>query len=143
MRRFFALELLDNRYPQLHGLRVLAIVSVVQFHITSIFALEQAIRLDRDWVVSSLAVFFGMDLFFILSGFLIGSILLYSLKQKDTQKHPIRRFYLRRIFRTFPSSSPRRHGPRVPGTRSSFSTTATPRSTASASSPSSASSSST
>lgn len=103
MRRFFALELLDNRYPQLHGLRVLAIVSVVQFHITSIFALEQSIRLDRDWVVSSLAVFFGMDLFFILSGFLIGSILLYSLKHQDTQKHPIRRFYLRRIFRTFPS----------------------------------------
>jgi peptidoglycan/LPS O-acetylase OafA/YrhL len=102
VKRFFSLELLDNRYPQLHGLRVLAIITVVQFHITSIFALEQSIRLDRDWVVSSLAIFFGMDLFFILSGFLIGSILLYSLKQKETQKHPIRRFYLRRIFRTFP-----------------------------------------
>lgn len=103
VRRFFALELLDNRYPQLHGIRVLAIISVVQFHITSIFALEQSIRLDRDWVMSSLAVFFGMDLFFILSGFLIGSILIYGLKYQDQQKHPIRRFYLRRIFRTFPS----------------------------------------
>ena len=103
MRRFFSFELLDNRYPQLHGLRVLAIISVVQFHVTSIFALEQSIRLDRDWVLSSLAVFFGMDLFFILSGFLIGSILIYSLKNRETQKHPIRRFYLRRIFRTFPS----------------------------------------
>ncbi len=102
MRRFFSLDLLDNRYPQLHGLRVLAIISVVQFHVTSIFALEQSIRLDRDWVVSSLAIFFGMDLFFILSGFLIGSILLYSLKNKDTHKRPIRRFYLRRVFRTFP-----------------------------------------
>ncbi len=75
----------------------------MQFHVTSIFALEQSIRLDRDWVLSSLAVFFGMDLFFILSGFLIGSILLYSLKNRDKQKHPIRRFYLRRVFRTFPS----------------------------------------
>lgn len=103
LRRFFALDLLDNRYPQLHGLRVFAIISVVQFHVTSIFALEQAIRLDRDWVVSSLAVFFGMDLFFILSGFLIGSILLYALKHRAEQKHPIRRFYLRRVFRTFPS----------------------------------------
>jgi len=111
-RRFFALELLDNRYPQLHGLRVLAIVSVVQFHITTIFALEQSIRLDRDWVGSSLAIFFGMDLFFILSGFLIGSILLHSLKQKELEGKalerdgglgPIVRFYLRRIFRTFPS----------------------------------------
>jgi peptidoglycan/LPS O-acetylase OafA/YrhL len=112
VRRFFALELLDNRYPQLHGLRVLAIVSVVQFHVTTIFALEQAIRLDRDWVGSSLAIFFGMDLFFILSGFLIGSILLHSLKQsakpaaaagpKKRGLGPIARFYLRRIFRTFP-----------------------------------------
>ncbi|HSQ62661.1 MAG TPA: acyltransferase [Polyangiaceae bacterium] len=110
-RRFFSLELLDNRYPQLHGLRVLAIVSVVQFHITTIFALEQAIRLDRDWVGSSLAIFFGMDLFFILSGFLIGSILLHSLKQQALAREkgdkprglgPIARFYLRRIFRTFP-----------------------------------------
>ena len=103
MRRFFSLDLLDNRYPQLHGVRVLAIISVVQYHVTSIFALEQGVRLDRDWVMSSLAIFFGMDLFFILSGFLIGSILLYSLRNKDTQKHPIRRFYLRRVFRTFPS----------------------------------------
>jgi peptidoglycan/LPS O-acetylase OafA/YrhL len=102
VKRFFSLELLDNRYPQLHGLRVLAIVTVVQFHVTSIFALEQSIRLDRDWVLSSLAIFFGMDLFFILSGFLIGSILLYSLKNRETHKRPIRRFYLRRIFRTFP-----------------------------------------
>jgi peptidoglycan/LPS O-acetylase OafA/YrhL len=103
VRRFFALELLDNRYPQLHGIRVFAIISVVQFHVTSIFALEQSIRLDHDWVMSSLAVFFGMDLFFILSGFLIGTILLYGLKHRDEQKHPIRRFYLRRIFRTFPA----------------------------------------
>jgi peptidoglycan/LPS O-acetylase OafA/YrhL len=42
-----------------------------------------------------------MDLFFILSGFLIGSILLHSLEQQGSQG--IRRFYLRRIFRTFPS----------------------------------------
>lgn len=102
MRRFFSLDLLDNRYPALHGLRVLAIVGVVQFHVTSIFALEQSIRLDRDWVMSSLAIFFGMDLFFVLSGFLIGSILLRSLKPSARQKHPVRRFYLRRLFRTFP-----------------------------------------
>jgi peptidoglycan/LPS O-acetylase OafA/YrhL len=42
-----------------------------------------------------------MDLFFILSGFLIGSILLRSLELSGTQN--LRRFYLRRIFRTFPS----------------------------------------
>ena len=37
----------------------------------------------------------------MLSGFLIGSILLRSLQVDGTQN--LRRFYLRRIFRTFPS----------------------------------------
>src|SRR4051812_48980269 len=98
---FFALDLLDNRYPALHGLRVLAIVSVVQFHVTWIFGGEQSIAIDQDFMTSSLTVFFGMDLFFILSGFLIGSILLRSLQLNGTQN--LRRFYLRRILRTFPS----------------------------------------
>jgi peptidoglycan/LPS O-acetylase OafA/YrhL len=96
-----SLELLDNRYPALHGLRVLAIVSVVQFHVTWIFAGEQHISIDGDFVASSLTVFFGMDLFFILSGFLIGSILLRSLATQGTQN--LRRFYIRRVSRTFPS----------------------------------------
>ena len=100
-RRFFDLDLLDNRYPALHGLRVLGILSVIQFHVTWIFVGEQGIAIDGEWVASSLAVFFGMDMFFMLSGFLIGSILLRSLAVSGTQN--IRRFYIRRIFRTFPS----------------------------------------
>jgi peptidoglycan/LPS O-acetylase OafA/YrhL len=101
LKKLLELELLDNRYPALHGLRVIAIVSVVQFHVTWIFAGEQGIKLDGDWVASSLTVFFGMDLFFILSGFLIGSILLRSLEKEGTQN--LRRFYIRRVSRTFPS----------------------------------------
>jgi len=101
LAKFLELELLDNRYPALHGLRFLAIITVVQFHVTWIYAGEQRIILDPDWIGSSLAVFFGMDLFFMLSGFLIGSILLRSLETTGTQK--IRRFYVRRVFRTFPS----------------------------------------
>ena len=100
-RSFFGLDLLDDRYPALHGLRVLAIVSVIQFHVTWIFAGEQGIALDHDFVEASLTIFFGMDLFFVLSGFLIGSILLHSVESQGKQQ--IRRFYLRRIFRTFPS----------------------------------------
>lgn len=99
-RRLLELELLDNRYPALHGLRVLAILSVVQFHVTWIFAAEQGIAIDRGFFTSSLTVFFGMDLFFILSGFLIGSILLRSIETSGTQD--LRRFYIRRISRTFP-----------------------------------------
>lgn len=101
LRSFFALDLLDNRFPALHGIRVLAIISVVAYHVTWIFHGEQGIVLDQDFFNQSLTVFFGMDLFFILSGFLIGSILLRSLRQDGTQN--LKRFYLRRIFRTFPS----------------------------------------
>jgi peptidoglycan/LPS O-acetylase OafA/YrhL len=99
--RFFSLDLLDNRYPALHGFRVLAIITVVQYHVTWIFAGEQGIALDKTFFDASLTVFFGMDLFFILSGFLIGSILLRSLSL--TGSPMLRRFYIRRIFRTFPS----------------------------------------
>ncbi len=101
LRGFFALDLLDNRFSALHGLRVLAIVSVVAYHVTWIFMGEQGIFLDPAFFAQSLTVFFGMDLFFVLSGFLIGSILLRSVAQSGAQH--LRRFYLRRVFRTFPS----------------------------------------
>jgi peptidoglycan/LPS O-acetylase OafA/YrhL len=98
---FFGLDLLDNRFPVLHGMRVVAIITVVAYHVTWIFAGEQSIQLDPLFFAQSLAIFFGMDLFFVLSGFLIGSILLRSMSKSGTQD--IGRFYVRRIFRTFPS----------------------------------------
>ncbi len=101
LRRFLSLQLLDNRYPALHGVRVLAIVAVVQFHVTSIFVHDHALPMNLRAATMSLTVFFGMDLFFILSGFLIGAILLHSIDTAGSQQ--VRRFYLRRIFRTFPS----------------------------------------
>jgi len=100
-RSFFALDLLDNRHASLHGLRVLAIVSVLQYHVTAIYTQEAGIKLDSRWAESSMTIFFGMDLFFFLSGFLIGAILLRSIEVEKRQN--VRRFYLRRVFRTFPS----------------------------------------
>ncbi len=99
-RGLFALDLLDNRFPALHGLRVLAIITVVQFHLTWIYGGEEKIPIDIEWMTASLTIFFGMDLFFMLSGFLIGSILLRSIETQGKQQ--VRRFYLRRAFRTFP-----------------------------------------
>lgn len=98
---FFGLELLDNRYPALHGLRVFAILSVIQYHVTWVITTFPQVHLDQSFIDGSMSIFFGMDCFFVLSGFLIGSILLRSLDTSGTQN--IRRFYLRRIFRTFPS----------------------------------------
>lgn len=100
IHRFLELELLDNRYPAIHGLRVFGIVSVVQWHVTQILVRDYHQHFAPAWSSTSFCVFFGMDLFFVLSGFLIGSILLRSL---DTPRGQIGRFYLRRIFRTFPS----------------------------------------
>ncbi len=51
--------------------------------------------------MTSMTIFFGMDLFFILSGFLIGSILLRSVETAGFIN--VRRFWLRRAFRTFPA----------------------------------------
>lgn len=98
---WWALEPLDNRYPALHGMRVLAILSVIQYHVTWILWGEQDIDIDTGFREGSISIFYGMDLFFVLSGFLIGAILLRSLDLSGTQN--LRRFYIRRIFRTFPS----------------------------------------
>lgn len=115
--RWLDLDLLDNRYPTLHGLRVLAIVTVVQYHVTEVLAFLERLPLSREWVQGSMTIFFGMDCFFVLSGFLIGSILLRSVedagelaadgtRKRATWKERtqmLRRFYLRRVFRTFPA----------------------------------------
>ena len=103
MNKALSLEKLDNRYPSLHGLRVLAIVSVVQFHVTEILFFVEKMPLHPLFVASSMTVFFGMDLFFVLSGFLIGSILLHALETAKGGASTLKRFYLRRIFRTFPA----------------------------------------
>jgi peptidoglycan/LPS O-acetylase OafA/YrhL len=99
-RGFFDLDLLDNRYPALHGMRVLVILSIVQYHVTLSFTFGHAIPMDHAWAETSLNLWFGMDLFFVLSGFLIGSILLRSTESGTSN---VGRFYMRRAFRTFPS----------------------------------------
>ncbi len=98
--KFFKLSLLANHFPALHGIRFIAIVSVLQVHVTS--GLEEIGCLHNRWFsLMSKQIFFGMDLFFILSGFLIGMILLHSL-DKENKGGGIIRFYIRRSFRTFP-----------------------------------------
>jgi peptidoglycan/LPS O-acetylase OafA/YrhL len=101
LHRLFGLELLDNRFPQLHGMRVIAILSVIQYHVTTILTYETKLTMDRSWAMTSMTIFFGMDLFFILSGFLIGTILLRSVETAGFVN--VRRFWLRRAFRTFPA----------------------------------------
>ncbi len=94
------LRLLADRFPALHGLRVLAILSVLQIHVTLMMH-RAGLPLGRAFADYSTRIFFGMDLFFILSGFLIGTMLMYSVDQRSSKG--FLRFYARRAFRTFPT----------------------------------------
>ena len=73
-------------YPALDGLRGLACILVVVYHLFPFFHQY---------------LFFGwmaMDIFFVLSGFLITDILMNTLDENNGLKH----FYMRRILRVFP-----------------------------------------
>src|SRR5271170_207550 len=87
-----------GRIPELDGLRGLAILLVVICHY---IADAEHSQLGFWWhhFLSALSVgWSGVDLFFVLSGFLIGGILL------DSRNSPryFRTFYLRRIYRILP-----------------------------------------
>jgi peptidoglycan/LPS O-acetylase OafA/YrhL len=68
-------------YPSLDGLRGVAVLSVILYHV---------LHFRPGWM--------GVDLFFVLSGFLITSILL------DTKNAPayFKNFYVKRLLRIFP-----------------------------------------
>ena len=78
-------EIQKPYYPALDGLRGLAILLVVVYH-------------NFGFIDYFFFGWLGVDLFFVLSGFLITDILLRSLGQKNFLKN----FYMRRILRIFP-----------------------------------------
>ncbi len=86
-------------FPQLEGLRAYAILFVVMVHWqVAGNSMEYWIRWAGTW---------GINYFFVLSGFLIGSILLNEKAQYDAHPessagHFLKVFYMRRILRIFP-----------------------------------------
>jgi len=87
-----------SRIPELDGLRGVAVLLVLFHHVVIYSGMAGDVMADR--VVSSLASYawVGVDLFFVLSGFLITGIL-YDTK---TQPGYFRNFYSRRALRIFP-----------------------------------------
>jgi len=76
-------------FPELDGVRAIAALMVMAFHYS------------QDWYWKSFMIFgqTGVDLFFVLSGFLITLILLQA---KPGDWGEMRRFYIRRTLRIFP-----------------------------------------
>jgi peptidoglycan/LPS O-acetylase OafA/YrhL len=71
--------------PAIDGLRTVAVVSVLLFHF------------DRQLLGGG---FVGVDVFFVISGYLIGSVLLADIERG---RFSLARFYQRRIARIFPA----------------------------------------
>jgi peptidoglycan/LPS O-acetylase OafA/YrhL len=81
----------------LDGMRGIAILSVMAFHFSTVFE-NGTTRLDH-WIVSLASHGSrGVDLFFVLSGFLITRILIHS---RDSENY-LGAFYMRRVLRIFP-----------------------------------------
>ncbi|HEX3770832.1 MAG TPA: acyltransferase, partial [Polyangiaceae bacterium] len=87
-----------SRIPEVDGLRGLAIVLVMLWHYVAI-VVEPPRHSVAAYAVSSLRLAWsGVDLFFVLSGFLIGGILI----DERTSPRYLANFYRRRFFRIVP-----------------------------------------
>jgi peptidoglycan/LPS O-acetylase OafA/YrhL len=91
---------LESRIPELDGIRAIAIWMVLLVHVITAFPNPQGALSFLPWSMQ-VAIghgWLGVDLFFMLSGFLITGVLL------DTRERPhyFRNFYARRVLRIMP-----------------------------------------
>ena len=92
------MKIVGHRVPELDGIRGIAVLMVMAFHILSHAEHFFDSPLASFFYWSSQMGWAGVDLFFVLSGFLITNILL----EKKGKKNYFRNFYMRRILRIFP-----------------------------------------
>lgn len=80
-----------NYRPEIDGLRTIAVISVVIYHLQIFFGSSQFLR----------GGFLGVDIFFVISGFLITSIIIGEINQ--TGSFSFSNFYERRLRRLLPA----------------------------------------
>jgi peptidoglycan/LPS O-acetylase OafA/YrhL len=84
--------------PALDGLRGIAILAVMLFHLVTACGYGSDAWVTRKIIGLCVSLWSGVDLFFVLSGFLITGILLKARDQPSYFKN----FYMRRALRIFP-----------------------------------------
>lgn len=87
-----------ERVPELDGLRGVAVLVVVISHYLGVVTITSNPPWLQKFLWSLRIGWSGVDLFFVLSGFLIGGILLDARESKTYYKT----FYMRRVFRILP-----------------------------------------
>ena len=97
MRNFFKIETNADRIYGLDILRAAAIMVVLIGH-GSVLLPEKYAYIGR-----MIFSFDGVSIFFVLSGFLIGGILIKTLEKKRGEKNILLNFWIRRWFRTIPN----------------------------------------
>lgn len=88
-----------QRIPELDGLRGIAILLVISFHYINNQLLHTTNPIGKKLAFIASFGWVGVDLFFVLSGFLIGSILIRHKKSLNF----FSTFYIRRIVRILPN----------------------------------------
>ena len=96
LNKIFKIEIDSNRVFGLDILRAVAILFVVLGHGSSLLPE----KLQR---ISNYFVFDGVSFFFVLSGFLIGGILIKLIDKNGFSFSVLKAFWIRRWFRTFPN----------------------------------------
>jgi peptidoglycan/LPS O-acetylase OafA/YrhL len=96
MIRLFKIDIDSKRVFGLDILRTLAILFVVIEHGENLLPYELKL-------ISHFLVFDGVSIFFVLSGFLIGGILIRSITINGFNKDTLLHFWIRRWFRTLPN----------------------------------------
>ena len=88
----------EGHVPALDGLRGIAILAVMLFHLITACGYGSDAWVTRKIIGLAVSLWSGVDLFFVLSGFLITGILLRARDQPSYFKN----FYMRRALRIFP-----------------------------------------